>query len=267
MVERAEDPGQRGRRAAKVAAGAKKLNESPALLTAAKLARQLLPGDSKFGDPLSTGGKEQPQLVGRRLAEMTAERPGLLREAGLSALQVWQAISEAQGRGQGDEQLAIVFTDLVGFSDWALEAGDEAALELLRDVGEAMEPCVSARHGEVVKRLGDGMMAVFEDARAALDATVEMRERVDQVEAPGYRPCFRAGLHVGRPRRLGGDYLGIDVNIAARVAEQASGDELLVSDRALEALDQDALEVKRKRRFNVKGVPADMTAYRVAPRG
>jgi adenylate cyclase len=267
MGERSDDTGEKGKRRSKMAAGAKRLNESAALMTAAKLVRQLLPGDSKFGDPLSTAGKEQAQIAGRRLSELTAERPGVLREAGLTALQVWQAMSEAQGRGQGEQELAIVFTDLVGFSDWALEAGDETALELLRDVGHAMEPCVTAHDGEVVKRLGDGMMAVFDDPKAALEAIIDMRERLDEVDAPGYEPCFRAGLHVGKPRKLGGDYLGVDVNIAARVAEQAAGDELLVSDRALEALDQDGLDVKRKRRFNVKGVPADMNAYRVAPRG
>ena len=261
MGERSE-----GKVKAKVAGRAKKLNESPAMLTAARFIRELLPGDSKFGDPLSTAGKQQHQLVGKRLSELTAERPGVLREAGLSALQVWQAVSEAQGRGQGDEELAVVFTDLVGFSDWALEAGDDVALELLRDVGEAMEPPVTAHGGEVVKRLGDGMMAVFDEPREALAAIVEARERLDDVEAPGYKPCFRAGLHLGRPRKIGGDYLGVDVNIAARVAEQASGDELLVSDKALQHLDADGLDVKKKRRFNVKGVPADMTAYRVSPR-
>src|SRR3954466_4529748 len=196
----------RGRKlSAKAAQQAKKVNQSPALMTAVKLARQLLPGDSKFGDPLSTSGEKQAQLAGRRLSELTAERPGVLREAGLSALQVWQAMSEAQGRGKGDEELAIVFTDLVGFSDWALEAGDDVALELLRDVGEAMEPCVTAHDGEVVKRLGDGLMAVFGDPGDALLAIIDMREKLDEVEAPGYNPCFRAGLHVGQPRRLGGD--------------------------------------------------------------
>ena len=44
-------------------------------------------------------------------------------------------------------------------------------------------------------------------------------------------------MHVGSPRRLGDDYLGVDVNVAARVAEEASGDEFLVSGDALEALD------------------------------
>ena len=54
------------------------------------------------------------------------------------------------------------------------------------------------------------------------------------------------------------------MNIAARVAEQASADELLVSDRALELLGGDDVDARKKRRFKVKGVPRDMTAYKVA---
>jgi adenylate cyclase len=138
-------------------------------------------------------------------------------------------------------------------------------VELLRGVGQAVEPPVAARGGQVVKRLGDGMMAIFDAPGPAVDAVLEARERVGGVEVAGYRPRFRAGLHVGRPRRLGGDYLGVDVNIAARVAEQATPDELLVSSRALERLDADGLSVRRKRRFKVKGVPSDLTAYRVGP--
>lgn len=72
-----------------------------------------------------------------------------------------------------------------------------------------------------------------------------------------------AGLHVGRPRRLGGDYLGVDVTVAARVAEEAKGDELLVSDRALEHLDHDGVDVGRSRRVRVKGVPKDVRASAV----
>jgi adenylate cyclase len=197
---------------------------------------------------------------------LTSERPGVLREAGLSALQVWQAVSEAQGRGQGEERLAILFTDLVGFSDFVLEAGDEAALDLLREVGEAIERPVADHGGEVVKRLGDGMMAVFPEPEAALAAVVEAQERLAAVSANGYQPRIRAGMHVGQPRKLGGDYLGVDVNIAARVADEARADELLVSDRALELLDADALDARRKRRFSVKGVPKDLTVYSVARR-
>jgi adenylate cyclase len=264
--EQADAPAPLRQRGAKVAAAARRVERHPKLVSGAKLLRELLPGDSRFGDPLSTAGSRQAHLVGRRISELTAERPGVLREAGLSALQVWQALSEAQGRGRGERELAIVFTDLVDFSVWALEAGDDMALELLRDVGEAMEPPVREHGGEVVKRLGDGMMAVFDEPQQALEALLLARERLAGVEAPGYRPRIRAGMHVGRPRRIGGDYLGVDVNIAARVAEAASADELLVSDRVLAAVDASTLEVGKKRFFQVKGVPRDIETFSVAPK-
>ena len=247
-----------------VAIAAKRLDRRPGLVAAAKLLRELLPGDSRFGDPLSTAGSEQAQRAGRHLAELTAARPGVMREAGLSALQVWQALAEAQGRGRGERERAIVFTDLVDFSTWALQAGDDLTVELLRDVGEAIEPPVREHDGRVVKRLGDGMMAVFEEPEQALAAVFQARERLASVRAPGYRPEIRAGMHVGRPRRLGGDFLGVDVNIAARVAQAASAGELLVSDRALAALDVSELRVGRKRFFRVKGVPRDVKAYSLA---
>ena len=73
----------------------------------------------------------------------------------------------------------------------------------------------------MVKRLGDGMMAVFADPGDALAAVKAGRANLDQVECDGYEPKLRAGLHVGKPRKIGGDYLGVDVNIAARLAENA----------------------------------------------
>jgi adenylate cyclase len=250
----------------KVAGRAQRIEQSPTLVEAARRMRQKLPGDSNFGDPLSTAGSEQPQVVGRRLSEITAERPGLLRETGLSALQVWESISEKQGRGRGKERLAIVFTDLAAFSEWALKAGDDEAVRLLRDVDCAMEPAMREHEGRVVKRMGDGMMVVFDDSARAFDALLDARERLAEVKADGYQPRFRAGVHVGKPRKLGGDYFGVDVNIAARLGEQASPDEVLVSDAALQDLDTESLKVKKKRRFKVKGVPEDLQAYSITPR-
>ena len=258
MGARKPEAGGRGKR---VAAALRDLDSRPGLVAAAKRLRQRLPGDHDFGDPLSTGGREQTQLLGRRFAEVTDKRPGVLREAGLSALQVWEAISEAQGRGRGDRPLAIVFTDLVEFSDWALAAGDDEALRLLRDVSRAIEPAMAEHGGEVVKRLGDGLMAVFDEAGAALAAIEAARDRLRDVEADGYEPLLRAGVHWGRPRRIGGDYLGVDVNVAARLAQEAGPGEVLISGAVNDRCD--GLDAKRKRRFSVKGVPDDVTAYSV----
>jgi adenylate cyclase len=236
------------------------------LLSAVRQLREVLPGDSRFGDTLSTGGRGQSQLIGRRLAEATKERPSVLREAGLSALQVWEAISEGAGRDPEERELAIVFTDLVNFSTWAMRAGDGTALQLLRDVGDAIEPPVTEHGGEVVKRLGDGMMAAFTEPADGLAAVFDANQRLASVQADGFRPRIRAGMHLGYPQRIGGDYLGVDVNVAARIADSAKGNEILVSEVALARIDREGLKVRRKRFFHAKGVPSEVAIYSVAPR-
>jgi adenylate cyclase len=241
-------------------------DRAPRMLRIARWMRELLPGDSQLGDPLSTAGDEPSQLLARRVAETAAERPSVARELGLGALQVWQAFSEAQGRGRGDREMAILFTDLVDFSSWALEAGDEATLELLRKVGMAEEPAITARGGRVVKRLGDGLMAVFDHPQPAIAAAHDARRNVAGLSVTGYQPKLRAGVHVGRPRRLGGDYLGVDVNVAARVAAAASAGEVLISGPARERLAPDVFQLRR-RRFRAKGAPKELEVYAVEPVG
>ncbi|MGI8632751.1 MAG: adenylate/guanylate cyclase domain-containing protein [Solirubrobacterales bacterium] len=251
----------RGRR---VAEAVRRADESPRSRKAVETLRDLLPGDRRYGDSLSTAGAEQTHIVGRRVAGTVNEQPSALRQAGLGALQLWQSVSEAQGRGRGDTPKAIAFTDLVGFSDWALEAGDDAAVGLLRDVGDAIEPEVKARDGCVVKWIGDGMMAVFDHPPDALEAIRQAQRSVAAIAIDGYDPRLRAGVHVGRPRRLGGDYFGVDVNIAARLADAAAGDEVVVSETALADLEEEASELTEKPAAEIKGVPDGLGLYVVA---
>jgi adenylate cyclase len=237
---------------------AARLDTQPALLEAARRLRRKLPGDEKFGDPLSTAGPEPAAFLARGVSALRPERESFLGEIGFAGLQVWQSISEATGRGRGDEELALLFTDLVGFSGWALQVGDVAALTLLREVGTAVESAVLAHQGRIVKRLGDGLMASFIDPRHAVDAALDAQQAVSAIEIDGYQPRMRAGVHWGRPRRIGGDYLGIDVNIAARVGDAAKADQVLVSDSALGQIHAADLRVGRQRRLRAEGAPRDM---------
>jgi adenylate cyclase len=232
-------------------------------VAAARALRRRLPGDERYGDPLSVGGRAPAELLGARLALLAGESPSALKELGFGALQVWQSVSEAQGRGQGDRELAILFTDLAGFSTWALEAGDEMALDLLRRVGAAIEPCVAAHGGRVVKRLGDGLMAVFDEPRDAVVAACAARGSVGELDVAGHRPQLRAGLHFGRPRRLGGDYFGVDVNVAARIADAAGPGEVLASGALLSRLDDGAVTAHRRRALRAKGAPAETEVFQV----
>ncbi len=246
----------------RVATMLRRIDESPALLAMFRAARRRLPGDEHYGDPLSLSAEQAPGVLGQQLALVAAERPSALKEVGFSALQIWQSLSEAQGRGRGDREVAIVFTDLAGFSTWALDAGDTMAVELLRRVAKAVEPSITAHGGRVVKRLGDGLMAVFDDTEEAVAAVLEAREAVARVEIGGHVPRLRAGVHVGRPRTLGGDYLGVDVNVAARVAAAAGPGEVLVTDSVCAKL-PDSTAVKRKWRFSGKGTPAQTKVFAV----
>jgi adenylate cyclase len=250
----------------KLAARLRQIDGHPLVLRAAGAVRRRLPGDHRYGDPLSLAADEAPGVLGQRLALLAAERPSALKEVGFSALQVWQSLSEAQGRGRGDEEVAILFTDLSGFSTWVLEAGDEPAVELLRQVAHRVEPAVAQRGGRVVKRLGDGVMAVFGEPESAVAAALGACQSVGEIEVDGYRPKLRAGVHVGRPRRLGGDYFGVDVNTAARIAASAGPQEVLISDAVRERLAADgALKVRRRWRFNAKGTPAETRVFAVEP--
>lgn len=239
---------------------------NPALLRAARAGRDLLPGDAQFGDELSTAERRPSQILARHLVEVGAKRPSATRELGLTALQVWQAISESTGRGHGTQDVAILFTDLVDFSAWALEVGDEVALELLRQVASTVEPAIAEHGGRIVKRLGDGHMAVFAGAQVAVEAACDIQRRMASVEVDGHRPSLRAGVHVGTPRKLASDYLGVDVNVAARVAAAADGGEVLVSGAALAAVDTSTFDVKRRRRFRAKGAPRELEVYAVSRR-
>jgi len=238
-----------------------KFNERDGVVRAVRALRSRLPGDHAYGDPLSVAGDQPPQLIAQRLAAVTDARPSAVRELGFGALQLWQALSEAQGRGRGDEPLAILFTDLVGFSDWALEAGDDAALELLRTVGRTVDPAIKQRDGLIVKRLGDGVMAVFDDAAPAVDAALEASRAVGEIQLDGYSPQLRAGIHFGKPRKLGSDYFGVDVNVAARVADAAGPGEVLISESVCEQIAGSDMELRRRWRFKARGAPKDLKVY------
>ena len=76
------------------------------------------------------------------------------------------------------------------------------------------------------------------------------KEALKSVEVAGYTPRMRVGIHTGRPQRMAADWLGVDVNIAARVMERATKGGIMVSSSTLDLIPQselDALGVVAKR--------------------
>jgi adenylate cyclase len=247
-----------GERLARIRAAALRFDSSPPVVKAIEGLRKRLPGDERFGDRMSTQGDKAVERVARGVSALDPGRPSAAHELGLGALQVWQALSQSAGRGAGETEVAMLFTDLVEFSRWALDAGDAPAIDLLRAVGDVLDDAVLEHDGEIVKRLGDGLMAAFDQPQDAVEAALDGIDGIEAVEVDGYAPRMRCGVHWGRPRRLGGDYLGVDVNVAARVVSAAKAQQLLVSAPACDLLDHERYRIGRPRRLREKGAPTEL---------
>lgn len=249
-------------------------NHDPGVIALVRRARRALPGDPDFGDPLSAAGVGGPQAAARA-ADRILDRHAATREVSLAGLQVWQALTERVSGRPVNPEVTLVFTDLVGFSEWSLRAGDDATLKLVRRVTQVTEPPILEAGGRIVKRMGDGAMAVFTNPATAVRSVLTALEAVKSVEVDGYTPIMRAGIHTGRPQRIGSDWLGVDVNVAARVMDRATRGGLVVSNVTLAAISEEDLEtlrisVKRVRKqlFSAKipGVPEDLVMYWVKAR-
>ncbi|WP_425297721.1 adenylate/guanylate cyclase domain-containing protein [Nocardia asiatica] len=271
----APDPPRRpgGSRRVQLSALVSAANQRADLIGMLRKARRQLPGDPAFGDPLSVSGPGGARAVARAADRLVGDTPSAAREIGFGALQVWQAALERVGRGKGSQEVTVMFTDLVAFSRWSLSAGDEATLELLRKVAKAIEPPIAERGGHVVKRMGDGVMAVFPSADRAVRAAVTAKRNLADVQVRGYTPQMRIGLHTGSPREIGGDWLGVDVTIAARVMEAGGNGNTMLSEVTLrglppETLAELGLAVKPYRRSlfaaPLNGVPDDLRIFRLS---
>src|SRR5262249_25434790 len=108
--------------AGKIRDRARRADANPDLVATAKLIRRYLPGDEVEveGEDFRSTNQLRARLA-QALAGMPAEQPSMVRELGFGVLQAWEALSEAQRRRRGTAPATILFTDLVGFSPWALE--------------------------------------------------------------------------------------------------------------------------------------------------
>ena len=197
--------------------------------------------------PLST--TTTLDMVQRFLERSVERKPSALAAIGLNAIQMLSWNSEAKADEGITTDLAIAFTDLEGFTNFTATEGDEAASALLTDLHRGVGPVVRSRGGRIVKRLGDGHILSFPSSEAAVLASLELLP-----SAPD--PLrLRAGIHCGEVVATRDDVIGHVVNVAARVAESAKGDEVLVTAAVRDASrDLPEVEFARARRKTFKGV-------------
>lgn len=128
---------------------------------------------------------------------------------------------------------AIVFTDIVGFTELTEAHGDDVALALVERQDRIVRAALPER-ARVVKELGDGMLLWFDNADDAITVSVELQAQLDDADEP--LPLWvRTGVHWGTPRWRGDDIIGRDVNLASRVAALAAPGEVLCTHAVVDA--------------------------------
>jgi class 3 adenylate cyclase len=118
----------------------------------------------------------------------------------------------------------VMFTDIVSSTQSSMSAGDARWRHLL-DEHDRISRAVLSRHGgTMVKNTGDGILCTFNSPSRAVDAAVDLRRELGDI---GLR--IRVGLHAGEVEDRGNDISGAVVNLAARVEESGSANEILLT--------------------------------------
>jgi class 3 adenylate cyclase len=158
----------------------------------------------------------------------------------------------------------VVFTDIVGFTEFTALRGDGEALALLT-AQEQIVRGVLGGSARIVKDLGDGLMIWFADACAAIEAALCMQERFEETTTQTDAPLsVRIGVHAGQQTRRGEDLVGHDVNIASRIMSLAGAGEVLTSEATVQAIDEmpATLNFERLGPAVMKGIPTPVDLYR-----
>jgi class 3 adenylate cyclase len=165
-----------------------------------------------------------------------------------------------------DGALTLLFTDIQDAVGVAERLGDERWEELLRDHRAMLDQIVAHHDGSVVKSRVDGHMIAFSSAHAGLRCAIEIQRTFAgrELAALGGPLRVRTGVHSGFVIVNANDYMGRNVVLAARIADRATGGEILVSSALKEYTETDrSFHFELRGEYHFKGVLGEHVVYSV----
>lgn len=166
-----------------------------------------------------------------------------------------------------DGTVTIFFSDIEGSTALNASLGDARWVRTLSAHNELVELYVDRYRGHIVKTQGDGYMVVFSTPELAIRAALDIQKalganwnRSRHLRRTPLR--VRIGLHTGIAIEKNGDYFGQTVAMAARVAQEAQGGEILVTSGIAEALG-DAFTFQPAEAIELKGFEGDHQLWHV----
>ena len=164
-----------------------------------------------------------------------------------------------------DGTLTIFFSDIEESTAHNERLGDEAWVQVLDAHDRRLRRVFTRRAGHVVKSQGDGFMVVFGEPAAAAHAAVDVQDAFLRSLPRTLRRTpikVRIGMHLGTAVVRDGDYFGRNVALAARIASEARGGQVLVSDEFYTALGgQNGFEFEPCGTVELKGLAEPQTLW------
>ena len=162
--------------------------------------------------------------------------------------------------------LAILLTDLSGFTEFTSHADHRGVMDAVKKQKSIIEPIIRAHRGRIVKWIGDAALAVFE---TATDAVLCGRKIQEQFLTEGERGQAKLPSLVKVVVHLGdiavdtdGDIYGDAVNTLARMEKVAQPDEVYFSSTVRESIPRSEVSSEFVGDFEFKGLPDKIRVYR-----
>ncbi len=211
----------------------------------ARLIAELIPG----AEYLELPGADHSPFVPRDADTIFEATSRFLRES-------WE---RRDAEVEAERVLAtILFTDIVGSTERAVELGDTKWRELLASHHAAVRSELARYRGREIETAGDGFFASFDGPARAIRCAKAIVERVRELGLE-----IRAGLHTGESEVVDGRVGGIAVHIGARVAALAGPGEVLVSSTVRDLVAGSGLEFDERGTTELKGIPGEWRLYAV----
>jgi adenylate cyclase len=226
----------------------------------ARLRRALERRDQVAGRPRSRAVRAVVETALDAAARVREEGVGVVVRSSLESLARWTAEdqSELAGFAGPDGRVAILFSDIEESTVLNDRLGDVEWVKVLGSHDRLIRAAIAPHGGHIVKSQGDGFMIAFASAADAVRAAIAMQAAIDAGDRRlRKRPILvRVGVHVGTAIERGGDLFGRDVALAARVASEAVGGEVLVSDAVFSDVeDEPDMSFVRAQLVELKGLP------------
>jgi class 3 adenylate cyclase len=154
--------------------------------------------------------------------------------------------------------LTVMFTDIVGSTDRAVDLGDRRWRDLLDSHQMVVRRELARHRGDEVNTTGDGFLATFDGPARAIRCAISIREELRKLGIQ-----IRVGLHTGECELLGDDIGGVAVHIGARVEARAMPGEVLVSSTVKDLVVGSGLQFEDRGTHTLKGIPDEWRLFAV----